>query len=60
MFHFVYGSACALTSFRSSPTSVEQRGLDSDVFKTTVFPHIIGTVTARMVSGRGAFQGAME
>ena len=37
--------------------SVCERGLDSDVLSTTVFPQMIGIAHARMVSAVGTFQG---
>ena len=45
------------TSCRSSAISVCERGLDSDVLRTTVFPQMMGTANARMVSAVGTFQG---
>lgn len=49
--------ALSRTSCRSSAMSVCERGLDSDVLSTTVFPQMIGTANARMVSAVGTFQG---
>ena len=45
------------TSCRISAISVCERGLDSEVLSTTVFPQMIGTAHARMVSAVGTFQG---